>query len=196
MMFIFLIAAPTVLHFGFVITMVLVAHQLILWLWLNRACTVSRPSLFFPTVPLASMSRLEVGKKVGGDTAGQLAQIGQRDILCHITSCSAMINGIEEEEGFSLPRWPFLRDQLGMPLLVGRRSITFASLVLLFPHHHPFLHLPKCAYLDSRFLTFSLPIFSPVPLGQASSCVGTWLLAELSGLYLVTSKSFWRLKYL
>lgn len=142
---------------------------------------------FSPTVPLASKSRLKVGKKVGGDTAGQLAQIGQRDILCHITSCSAAKNGIEEEggEGFSLPRWPFLGDQLGMPLLVGRRDpLPLHPLFCCFPITILSFTCPNVFILTQDFSHF-LFLFSP--LSHWGEQVAVWVL----GCWQSATRSTW-----
>lgn len=62
------------------------------------------------TPPAVSMSRLGLYKKLGGDTAGQLIQIDQRDIPCHVMSCSAVKLRQKKKMSFFffLPCWPLL----------------------------------------------------------------------------------------
>jgi len=51
-----------------------------------------------------------------GTQLGQLTLADQRDMPYHITSCSAVKTGAEEEEGFWLLRWPLFGE------LAGRQS--------------------------------------------------------------------------
>ena len=140
----FCIAAPTMLCFGFAAKTVLIAHQQF-WLLLNSACTASWLSLL-PTLPprTSLKSQLEVGKRLGRDTARtvDLNWPKRYSILSNVMLTNKNW-GRGRRLGFFSPKWLLFGDWLGISLPVGGAE-RFPLLRLFFT----FLHLLNCFCLD------------------------------------------------
>jgi len=148
-----------------------------MWLLLNTSCKHKALSFFSHSAaspPPVRKSRPGLCKKLGGDTAGQLTRTDQMDLPYHMTSCSAIKTGLEEEEGEG-----FFCSMLAIAwraFLMGHsESSPLHHLVFVGGVFSPsILHLLDCLYLGSWVF---LHCSSCSHCCSTGVCEGAWLLS-------------------
>lgn len=126
-----------------------------------------------------------VGKGLREDQLGQLTWTDQRDLSYHVTSCSGIKPGVEEEGWvFGYQGGYCLEAGWALDCLGRWQVISFALFVCLFVYTHPLPRLLNCLCIDPE-LFLRLPfLFSTLCCAGegewASSCVSAQLLARVN----------------
>lgn len=84
----FLLADSMVLYFGFATKTMLVTHQCFVYYYMVLVQCQGFP--FFPLCPTPQWVGWDQARNWKRTQTGQLTQIDQRDIPCHVMSCSAI----------------------------------------------------------------------------------------------------------